>query len=68
MTAAERVVQRVEVYGRVQAVGFRPHVCRLAVELGVDGFVRNAGGHVVITASAPPPDLAAFVERLAAAT
>jgi hydrogenase maturation protein HypF len=65
MTAAERVVERIDVYGRVQAVGFRPHVYRVATELGVDGFVRNAGGHVAITASAAPTELAAFVRRLA---
>jgi len=65
VTAAERIAERIDVYGRVQAVGFRPHVYRLATELGVDGSVRNAGGHVVITASAAPPELAAFVERLA---
>ncbi|GAA0594759.1 carbamoyltransferase HypF [Kutzneria viridogrisea] len=64
MEAAERVCARIEVYGRVQAVGFRPCVYRLATELGIDGFVRNAGGHVVISASGCRQNLDEFVARL----
>lgn len=52
--------ERIEVHGAVQGVGFRPHVLRLATELGVRGDVRNVGGHVVITACGSPDTLSAF--------
>jgi hydrogenase maturation protein HypF len=56
---------RVRIEGVVQGVGFRPHVHRLATELGVDGFVRNDGGAVLIEAEGSAAVLAAFVERVA---
>ncbi|WP_406601617.1 acylphosphatase [Lentzea miocenica] len=42
----------------------RPHVFRLATELGIRGDVRNVGGHVVITASGQPGTLSAFRQAL----
>ncbi|MFD5246085.1 carbamoyltransferase HypF [Amycolatopsis sp. NPDC058340] len=60
MTTGANVTQRIEVHGTVQGVGFRPHVHRVATALGVDGEVRNVGGHVVITASGRPEVLEAF--------
>lgn len=54
----------IEVHGAVQGVGFRPHVFRLATELGIRGDVRNVGGHVVITASGLPGSLSAFRQAL----
>lgn len=56
--------ERIEVHGTVQGVGFRPHVLRLAAELGIRGDVRNVGGHVVITASGPPGVLGEFRQAL----
>src|SRR5947207_5807799 len=55
---------RVEVHGTVQGVGFRPYVYRLAVAHGLRGYVRNAGGHVVIRAGGAPAALASFLDRL----
>ncbi|MFI9811871.1 carbamoyltransferase HypF [Saccharothrix variisporea] len=55
-----RLVERIEVHGTVQGVGFRPHVHRLAAELGIDGDVRNEDGRVVITASGDSADLREF--------
>ncbi|WP_211269225.1 carbamoyltransferase HypF [Saccharothrix syringae] len=57
---ARRRVERIEVSGAVQGVGFRPHVHRLAASLGIDGDVRDVDGHVVITAAGRPHDLAEF--------
>lgn len=55
---------RIEVHGIVQGVGFRPFVHRLATAIGIRGQVRNAGGHVVISASGPPARLEEFVAGL----
>ncbi|MGE0483681.1 MAG: carbamoyltransferase HypF [Gammaproteobacteria bacterium] len=38
------------VHGAVQGVGFRPHVCRLARALALDGWVRNRADTVEIEA------------------
>ncbi len=35
-------------YGKVQGVGFRPQVCRVARELSIFGFVRNLGDCVEV--------------------
>ncbi|UCH88482.1 MAG: carbamoyltransferase HypF [Thermoplasmata archaeon] len=39
------------VYGRVQGVGFRPTVYRIAKELGCRGYIRNNGSNVEIAVS-----------------
>lgn len=50
--------------GRVQMVGFRAFTYRLAVSLGLTGFVRNtADGRVEVAAEGPRP----MLERLLAA-
>ncbi|MFE1359856.1 MULTISPECIES: carbamoyltransferase HypF [Streptomyces] len=54
---------RIEVSGTVQGVGFRPFVHRLATSLGLDGWVRNVDGRVVVTATGRPEDLTALLTR-----
>lgn len=61
--ATRSVLLRVR--GRVQGVGFRPYVYRLAHELGLDGWVRNDGGGVTIALAANERALARFTQRLA---
>src|SRR6056297_430048 len=38
----------IQIKGIVQGVGFRPHVWKLATELGLSGFVRNDSDGVFI--------------------
>jgi hydrogenase maturation protein HypF len=53
------VSRRLLLTGRVQGVGFRPFVYRLAHELQLDGFVRNLRGDVEVVLHGP----AAVIER-----
>ncbi len=46
--------------GRVQGVGFRPFVYRLAHEHGLDGHVRNLRGDVEVVVCGPASSIAAF--------
>jgi len=55
---------RVRVAGTVQGVGFRPHVYRLAVELGLAGFVLNDTHGVLLEVEGRPSAVDRFVERL----
>ncbi len=48
--APASVARRWRVGGRVQGVGFRPFVYRLAQEYQLSGWVRNDGGTVEIHA------------------
>jgi hydrogenase maturation protein HypF len=57
--------RRIEVRGAVQGIGFRPHVIRLATDLGLDGWVQNVGGDVVIEAAGRPEALTDLARRLA---
>jgi hydrogenase maturation protein HypF len=55
---------RIVVRGAVQGVGFRPFVFRLAQELGLAGWVQNAGHGVFIEVEGDRPALDAFLLRL----
>jgi hydrogenase maturation protein HypF len=63
--ASPRERQRVAVSGAVQGVGFRPHVYRLARELGVTGWVANHPAGAVLEAEGSPAAVAALLDRLA---
>lgn len=56
--------QRWHVGGRVQGVGFRPFVYRLAHLYELTGWVRNCGGEVEIHAEGPPQRLQLFANAL----
>jgi hydrogenase maturation protein HypF len=60
----ERVAQRITINGRVQGVGFRPFVYRLAHQHQITGWVRNVDGAVEIHAEAGLPQLQRFSEAL----
>ena len=47
----KNITVAITVYGKVQGVGFRPLVCRLAKKFKLTGFVKNAGTHVEIIAT-----------------
>lgn len=59
-----RLVERLEVTGIVQGVGFRPFVHRLATELGLDGSVGNDSARVFIEVAGPADRLDEFARRL----
>ena len=54
----------IKLEGVVQGVGFRPFVHRLAVDLGLNGFVLNTSNGVEIHAEADPEKLKIFYLRL----
>ena len=57
---------RLDIRGAVQGVGFRPHVYRLAVEMGLTGWVRNTTDGVRIEVEGEEGDLDRFQARLLA--
>ena len=59
---ARRVRARVE--GTVQGVGFRPHVHRLATELGLGGWVLNDEHGVLLEVEGEPATVEDFLTRL----
>jgi acylphosphatase len=50
--------------GRVQGVGFRYFVLRQAQQLGLSGYVRNAGRQVEVVAEGAPRQLQALLVQL----
>jgi hydrogenase maturation protein HypF len=58
--------RRLSITGTVQGVGFRPFVYRLALELGLAGWVRNDTAGVTLEAFGPPEALATLERRLLA--
>ena len=60
VVAARRIV----VSGRVQGVGFRPFIYRIARAFDLNGWVRNGAGRVVIHVEGSPPNIARFERAL----
>ncbi len=57
-------VFEIRIRGRVQGVGFRPTVWRIANELGLNGEVLNDGEGVLIRAAGRPDVIAVLIERI----
>jgi len=55
---------RILITGRVQGVGFRPFVSRLAHQFNLAGWVKNVGGEVEIRAEGSADSLSGFVRDL----
>ena len=58
------VAKSVNIQGKVQQVGFRYYVYRLACELGVNGFVTNqSDGSVLVEAECDEHLMEVFIEH-----
>src|SRR5579872_5643519 len=66
MPVAEANIVRLHVAlgGAVQGVGFRPFVYRLAVELGLSGWVRNSSAGLVLEVEGASDLVDRFLDRL----
>ncbi len=62
--AGIRLRARIEITGRVQGVGFRPFVARLAGDHGLGGWARNHSGGVSVEAEGDAASLKAFMRDL----
>ena len=60
----EHVARFITISGRVQGVGFRPFVYRLAHQHGITGWVRNVDGAVEIHAEGEAAQLQRFSDAL----
>ncbi len=61
---SERESVLIKIGGRVQGVGFRPFVYRLALQHALTGWVRNDGGEVTVLAAGKAGALAMFRREL----
>ena len=65
LPAKERIeTVEIRVRGRVQGVGFRPTVWRIAIDIGIDGDVLNDGEGVLIRVRGTPSQIAQLIETL----
>ncbi len=64
MIEKQRLGYKIRINGIVQGVGFRPHVFRLATELGLDGWVLNSSYGVFIEIEGPKSLLDQFIDRV----
>ena len=62
--ARQETTVEIRVHGRVQGVGFRPTVWRLASEIGLDGEVLNDGDGVLIRVGGTEAGIDALLRRL----
>lgn len=61
----QRQAKRIHISGRVQGVGYRYFVHRLAEQIGIAGYVRNlADGRVEVYAMGTPAQLRALIGEL----
>lgn len=60
----EHIARRLTLSGRVQGLGVRPAIARLAVDCGIRGTVSNRLDGVVITLEGTPAQLTRFRDRL----
>ena len=58
------IARRIRIRGRVQGVGFRPFICRLARRFGLRGWVRNRSGEVDIHIEGAAEPVSAFVNAI----
>lgn len=64
MDKRESKINRIQVYGIVQGVGFRPFVFHLAKKYHITGSVQNSGGIVEIITKATKDELSDFLKEL----
>jgi hydrogenase maturation protein HypF len=60
----EIIGRKIHIQGVVQGVGFRPFVYNLAVNLKLNGWVRNTSAGVDIEVEGPPESMEAFITAL----
>jgi Hydrogenase maturation factor len=58
------ISKKIEVYGRVQSVGFRPFVYNLAKKFNVKGYVKNKTSYVEIVVNGELVNIENFLEKL----
>jgi len=63
-STSDVVRRRLRIRGQVQGVGFRPFAYRLAVRLGLSGFVLNDAAGATIEVQGPPQAVGEFRRRL----